>query len=357
MTIQSQQPGAMTLDERVRALEPLGFSPRQTRFLVTVALHGGFCLRRQYAAFARIAYGKNVIDFFEALVSRNLARAYTQRGDRGSVYHLNWRPLYRAIGQDDNRNRRVVSAAVIARKLMVLDYVLAHPEADWLGTEQDKVDVFTRRLGVALSDLPQKAFVSSRPDVPPTVRFFIHKLPVAVLGNPPTAAFVYLATAASANDFSTFLVDHRRLLSRLSSWTIVLVTQLEARALEAFSHLFARFSPTDVAAARAVSGDLLWYFERREAVDADALASLSVADLDRYRVLRERFKAPVFEAQYCAWRAGADANVGAGGDVPSGHVPASLPPASVSQSLSRGRLVIERLPFDYSRFGSLPGIA
>ena len=48
--LRSAPPGAalMTFDERVRALAPLGFSERQTRFLVTVALHSGFCLRRHY---------------------------------------------------------------------------------------------------------------------------------------------------------------------------------------------------------------------------------------------------------------------------------------------------------------------
>ena len=58
----------MTFDERVRALEPLGFTPRQTRFLVTVALHSGYCLRRQYVAFAGLQYGKNVRDFLDELV-------------------------------------------------------------------------------------------------------------------------------------------------------------------------------------------------------------------------------------------------------------------------------------------------
>ena len=42
----------MTFEERVSAVTPFGFSDRQTRFLVTVALHSGFCLRRHYAAFA-----------------------------------------------------------------------------------------------------------------------------------------------------------------------------------------------------------------------------------------------------------------------------------------------------------------
>jgi len=42
----------MTLDDRVHALASLGLTPRQTRFLVTAALHSGYCLRRQYLAFA-----------------------------------------------------------------------------------------------------------------------------------------------------------------------------------------------------------------------------------------------------------------------------------------------------------------
>ena len=43
----------MTFIERVQALAPLGFSDVQTRFLVTVALHSGFCLRRHYTSLCR----------------------------------------------------------------------------------------------------------------------------------------------------------------------------------------------------------------------------------------------------------------------------------------------------------------
>ena len=66
----------MTFEERVTALTPLGFTPRQTRFLVTAALHSGYCLRRQYLAFAGVRYGKNVRDFLEALVRRQLAQRF-----------------------------------------------------------------------------------------------------------------------------------------------------------------------------------------------------------------------------------------------------------------------------------------
>jgi hypothetical protein len=41
----------------------------------------------------------------------------------------------------------------MARKIMVLDYVLAHPELDWLAAEDDKVDLFAGRIGVPHTDL------------------------------------------------------------------------------------------------------------------------------------------------------------------------------------------------------------
>ena len=52
----------MTFEERARALAPLRLTDRQTWFLVTVALHGGFCLRRPYADFARLQHGENATE-------------------------------------------------------------------------------------------------------------------------------------------------------------------------------------------------------------------------------------------------------------------------------------------------------
>ena len=57
----------MTIDDRVAALAPFGFTPRQARFLVMVALHSGYCLRRQYEACAGLQYGKNVRDFLDEI--------------------------------------------------------------------------------------------------------------------------------------------------------------------------------------------------------------------------------------------------------------------------------------------------
>jgi hypothetical protein len=212
----------MMFEQRVQALEPLGFTPRQTRFLALVALHSGYCLRRQYAAFAGVRYGKNVCDFLETLVERGLAERFTQRADRGLIYHLHARTVYRAVGERDNRNRREASAALIARKIMMLDYVLRHADLEWLATEADKVTTFAARYGVPPNELPQRVFAASHGgDV--TTRHFIHKSPVAVAGDPPVAHFACLVTDTTGRGLEQFIHDHRRLFAWLPAWTVIAV--------------------------------------------------------------------------------------------------------------------------------------
>lgn len=65
----------MNFDERVQAVAKFGFTDRQARFLVTVMLHAGMCVPRQYARFVGTAYGHNVTKFFDKLVHRRYATA------------------------------------------------------------------------------------------------------------------------------------------------------------------------------------------------------------------------------------------------------------------------------------------
>ena len=60
----------MTAEQRLGAITELGFTERQARFLVTVMLHAGVCVPRQYARFAGTAYGHNVTKFFYKLTER-----------------------------------------------------------------------------------------------------------------------------------------------------------------------------------------------------------------------------------------------------------------------------------------------
>jgi len=335
----------MTFEDRARALEPFGFTPRQARFLATVALHSGYCLRRQYVAFAGVRYGKNVRDFLDALVDRQLAERFSVRADRGHVYHLNSRTLYRAIGQTDNRNRRDASAALMARRVMVLDFVLAHGDVEWLATEADKLDLFADRFGVPRHDLPRRVYASSRPDVEPTTRFFPHKLPIVVVGDPPVAQFVYLAAEHVGGGFDAFLQDHAGLFGRLSAWTVVAVGPPGLPALASCEAAFEQFLARPTVGLVLRSDDLRWYFATRKAVDGGELARLAVTDIDRFRALRERFRGAAFDAFYAEWLTRGDA--------------ALADPDQMTRAPRRsvGRLVIETLPFDYTQFGSLPGVA
>ena len=63
----------MTAEERRSAVGVLGFSERQAAFLVTVLLHAGVCVGRQYCTFARLAPGQKMRDFFQRFDKREEA--------------------------------------------------------------------------------------------------------------------------------------------------------------------------------------------------------------------------------------------------------------------------------------------
>ena len=89
----------MTAEDRVRAVAEFGFTARQARFLVMVMRHAGVCLLRQYSTFAGVVHGQKTRAFFQKLVSRRYASAYSCRHNRGRLYHVHHYGLYSAIGE------------------------------------------------------------------------------------------------------------------------------------------------------------------------------------------------------------------------------------------------------------------
>lgn len=335
----------MTFDERVTALAPLGFTPRQTRFLVMAALHSGYCLRRQYLAFAGVRYGKNVRDFLEALVRRELAQRFLYQPNRGHVYHLHAKALYRALAQRDNRNRRQVSPAVIARKLMLLDAVLTVPDAEWYATEEDKVALFTRERGIPLGDLPQRVYAPTDRRSRTTTRYFMHKLPVYLTSDRAVVHFVYLVNDETGHGLEQFLADHVRLFSALPTWAVVAAYPRGLNGLPACRTVFDRFAATTWRPApQEGMADVRWFFATRRLVDGGDLRTLSVADLDRFREARRRFASAQMEALYGAWLAHGERALAHG----NGRAPDIPAPAA--------QLLLRELPSTYSQFGSWPGV-
>lgn len=104
---------------RVSALRDFGFTQRQHEFLVTVMVHSGCFLERQYCTFAGTAREQNSRDFVARLVARGFARAI-EPGPvrRGRLYHVQHKPLYDAIGQRDNCNRRLQTTGRMVERVM-----------------------------------------------------------------------------------------------------------------------------------------------------------------------------------------------------------------------------------------------
>jgi hypothetical protein len=129
--------------ERVNAVATLGFTERQARFLVRVLVHAGVFLERQYCTFSDITHGQKSHDFLAKLVGRGYATVITPGAlHRGRLFHVQYKPLYEAIGEPNNRHRKPASLGRLIERLMLLDAVLADPRYTWLATEQDKLNYF-----------------------------------------------------------------------------------------------------------------------------------------------------------------------------------------------------------------------
>ena len=137
----------VTFDDRVKALGTRGFTDRQARFLVTVMLHSGVCMVRQYCAFAGMVYGQTARDFFARLTAHRIATAFDCAHKRARIYHIRNRALYQTIGEPHSRLRKPVTFARAIERVMLLDAVLGRSTSPWLATEGEKVEHFSLTAG------------------------------------------------------------------------------------------------------------------------------------------------------------------------------------------------------------------
>ena len=206
---------------RIGTLMRFGFTERQARFLVHVLVFSGVFLERQYRTFTGLAHGQKTQDFLTKLITAGYVTPITPGAlHRGRLYHVQYKPLYEAIGEPNNRHRKAASLGRFVERLMLLDAVLADARHSWLGTEQDKRTYFREALERELEDdwYPHLTFRSG-PEK--TTRFFPDKLPIGVpLKGERRHVFLYLATREVPIDFRVFLLRHSDLLKWVDQWTI-----------------------------------------------------------------------------------------------------------------------------------------
>jgi hypothetical protein len=282
--------------DRVHAIEAFGFTERQARFLVTVMLHAGVFVERQYCAFANIVHGQKTHDFVRKLIDGKFASAIViGRLHRGRLIHVQHKRLYAAIGQVDNRHRKRAELGRLIERVMVLDAVLADRSVVWLGTEHDKVSCFQRRVGdrLNIAEFPRLVFGNGPTK---TVRYFPDKLPIGIRLREDPVVFIYLVTRPAPFDFRLFLCRYGELLRALPEWTIRLFAPTSLRnAMPMYLHAVREECASPL--TPAVVEELQWYFRLRRDLEATAAARSDM----RFRRATARFRAPRFRALHRAW--------------------------------------------------------
>jgi hypothetical protein len=343
------RPSVLPLDGTDAALGPFGYTPREWAFLRLSALVGGYFLRRQVAQFLGCKDGGRVTQFVQRTLDLEHAQCSTWR-QGVQLYHLSARPLYAALGEPDNRNRRRHEWAQTKNRVMRLDLVLAHTDESLLATEREKVEHFAA-LGVPSDALPQTRFTSSLTTAS-TTRFFTDRYPIFTgrgpLADRATTSFSFVDEGlVGLSRFENFLGSHRLLFESLPAFSLIYGAETPrhfARAQALFERFCARGPLADSTPAIASPAPLEEYFRLRDRFEARDFGALSRADLIRLRDMKARFSGAEVEGQFAAWRARRGA-----------VAPADLGPISnaepTSGTIVHGTFLAQHLRHDYSFFG------
>jgi hypothetical protein len=251
-------------ERRVNALAGFGFTQRQREFLVTVMVHAGCFLERQYCAFTGTVRGQNSREFVARLVARGFARTI-EPGPvrRGRLYHVHHKPLYEAIGLPDDRNRRLHSIGRIVERVMILDAVLGERRCWWLSPAEDKRTFFdARETGLRYEEYPHISFGVGRGKI---IRCFPDKLPIGIdKEDTGRIVFLYLVTRRIPIDFRQFLTRHQKLFLNLHTWTVRLLVPRRFRKAVALYKAALReelWTPMDPSVSKALE---TYFRQRRE---------------------------------------------------------------------------------------------
>ena len=299
----------LTQDERIVALRRFGYNAHEAAFLCLAALHGGYFLQRQIAQYADRCDERALPTLLEKALAYEHVSVSTY-AHQTPIYHLCTRPFYAALGQVDNRNRRETRPLTIKARVMALDFVLAHPDHQFLATEQEKVSYFTRCLAVDTEVLPTKFYRGAR-GTDSTPRHFVDKSPVFLKASgeaaSPLPSFCYLDPGATTvSGFETYLGQYARLFTALDQFQAIYVAArplLFAKAGRAFDRCVSRPCAAPATSATPIPDRKLAYFDARDRYERGDFQSFDRAALLRLRDDRQTFSGADHETEYVRWRA------------------------------------------------------
>lgn len=199
--------------------------------MYTVALYSGYFLRRQFNSSVQRRRGWIAANFLAKAKRAGHVREI-QCAPRRLLYQLCAKQIYRIVGQKNSQNRRPKSPREIRRRLIMLDYVLAHlGKQDFLETDA------SRRKFFAQFGAKDDALVSANK--------FGDLMPVSVrrAERSLTVLFAFIDEGQrSIAKFERFLSTHDKLLCSLPAFEVVYVATTPELFKEA-QHLFRRLFP------------------------------------------------------------------------------------------------------------------
>jgi len=289
--------------EYVEAIERYGYTPTEARFLYLVATHSGYFTQQQFFRFAGVQRG----GMGSRLTTKALRHGHIRAARLARhtlIYNLFSRPFYESINKENLRNRRRLSGELIRTRLLILDFVLAHPDHDYLETEQDKVRYFHQELGLPLALLPHRIYKGTQSQSE-TERYFVDRFSIFL--SPPTssegrsvATFAYSDSAnPSLVSYLSYLENYQPLLRRLPAFELVYAAPNAAkfsRAEAFFTRLFAPASPVN-------TQHLTRYFTVRQLWENGHTDQLTRADRDHLRDGDQRYQNKIFAEAYRDWAA------------------------------------------------------
>ena len=313
----------MTLEpDHTAAIQEFGYTAREAEFIALAALHSGYFLRRQYSP----RRGKLGEMLCRKIVAQKHATA-RQYGGGTHLYHIHSKPLYRALGQEDNRHRKNQDSYHLRGKVMGLDYVLLHPGLRFLPTEDDKLRYFTGQLGISRGLLPTKTYQGI--DGTKTARFFVDKYPIWMLPG-AGVCFCYIDDGVfTAPSFPTWMEQYAPLIRAVEGAVVTYIATSEAAFPVARKEFLNRFPATGV----GIPPEMLEYFWLRRDMEKVGIAGRTQEVLDVYRKAGRRFSEPRHDVLYRSW----------------------LEERELPAPVSSIRLDTFLLPFCYRFFGSVSG--
>ena len=292
-------------DQDIAAIQSLGYSPDEARFLYLVAVYSGYFVPRQFLTFTGAKRGKRSHNFVSKLERRGHV-TWREYHPIGGVYHLFSRTVYRCTGMDNLSTRYRHSVDFIRTRLLVLDFILENPGFAYFETEAEKTAYFSDVLGVPKELLPAKKYKGGSGSGL-AVRYFVDKFPIfldhTAPGGPPVITLSYVDSGvARLAGFSKHLQTYLPLLRRLERFSFFYIANSAVKFLEAekrFSRLVQASLKTDDLT------DILRYFRLRNAWELKQYGSISTSEVEWLKEASQRFHGDRFERPFRAWASGA----------------------------------------------------